>query len=158
DQLKGYACLDDQDMGLLLVLSLLEGQRGDPLHPTRPELAVYHVSFERAELLAFREELEHRKTILLGALENGQFAGLPLCASWKCGTAVKTVLESPKCVTCSREFETQWGINKHIGSKAGRGHDIVNEKVKWNYVSRCKWYTECNPQAVDKDRGERNAA
>lgn len=50
DQLKGYCALDEQPWAGLGVLSLLEGQTGDPLNPTHPELAVYDVQFSPGDM------------------------------------------------------------------------------------------------------------
>jgi hypothetical protein len=90
NQLKGYCCLDESPMGILIVFSLLEGKRGDPRNPTHPEMAVYNVSFETEELVQFRAELNTRKHNLLAAVKAEDPNNLGLCVSWQCGSRAKT--------------------------------------------------------------------
>lgn len=178
DQLRGYCAVRFQRRGNLVVLSLLEGRGNDPLKPTEPVLAFYEVEFTEEELERERANLEDRRNqfeaVVVAAsiealaaavggrqpaLDPALHKALPLCKAWMCGKPRKIVDAKPKCLTCDatkggREFETQWGIEKHQAGKSGAGHQVVNEQSHFEFEPRCKYYVFCRPQDTDKSRGQ----
>jgi hypothetical protein len=155
EQMQSYCALKDGwKRALLIVGTPRSGQRGDdPLAHTKPDVQIVEASWTDAELLVQRRLLIERRDALSAALLSGRYQGLPLCPPWMCGKRVKTTLEKPRCHTCNKTFETQWGIDKHTASKSGSGHDVQNERASWAYEPRCKWYDHCAPQLTDPSRG-----
>jgi hypothetical protein len=82
EQIRGYMALKDQDEMYLIVLSLLQGSKGDG---TKPVVAVYKETMTRGEMLALRTALIQRKILL----ESGVTSLLPLCWEFLCGKWVK---------------------------------------------------------------------
>lgn len=154
EQHRGYCALDGVPGGFLAVLSLLEGSNGDPLTPTRPELAVYEIVYQAEELAVTEARLIELRDAFIASLEQGDHATLPLCPAWACGKNRKHVLEPAYCVECKREYAEPWA-SKHTNTKVGAGHTVRPEKVAWSYEPRCKFYVFCRPQLVDATRGPR---
>jgi hypothetical protein len=89
DQIRGYMALKDQGEMYLVVLSLLEGNKGDG---TKPVLAVYRETMTEGERLVLRTALIQRKILL----ENGVTSLLPLCWEWLCGKLTKVKKDDEK--------------------------------------------------------------
>lgn len=154
-QAWGYGALTNTSNALLVVTTPRAGQvYSDPKAQTQPEIHVCEVAFTAEELQQCFEQLVKLRDQFRGAHASGDPSGLPLCYDWLCGTPTKVVTAKPRCITCNREFETQFGINKHQTSKTGAGHTVVDEQVRWNYEPRCKWYAFCRPNLVDASRGQ----
>lgn len=177
NQLRGYCALRGVTTGTLVVLSLLEGRSANPMAPTRPELAVYEVTFDPAELEAERGLLSERRDFLVRALvawSLEQFfaalggrpiddadrsarwyaqSALPLCPEWQCGRANKAVEKQPWCLDCRREFSNDSTAARH---QAATRHTVRPAAVRWEYQPRCKWYEVCRPYVVDATRGARD--
>lgn len=140
-QLLGYCAVVDKQQGWLLVFSMVERQEDGS---TKPEWAFYRIEFTKEELKKQREDLLVIKEDLEIALHgNLDYTVLPLCPSWMCGKQTQIMIKNPYCETCSKTFKTEWGINKHIESKTGIGHKIVQPEYKIEYIPRCKWYEDC---------------
>lgn len=157
EQLKGYCALDERATAVLPVFSLLEGRSGDPLNPTHPELAIYDVLFSPGDLSHMLTTLLERKRLFEIALADGSVdiaQTLPLCSSWMCGKNRKEVTKPAWCVECMKALAEPWA-SKHTKTKAGAGHTVTPEEVKWLYVPRCKWWVFSRPQLVDPTRGPR---
>lgn len=162
DQLAGYCALltydqvthKTHDRGLLIVATPRQGQKyNDDLAPTEPAIHVYEVVFTEAELAKTIQVLRQRREQIASALERRDASQVDLCAEWLCGKRRKEVTKKPHCVTCNREFETEYGIDKHVNSKTGRGHEVTHEEVKWHYEPMCRWYSFCQPEKTDSQRG-----
>jgi hypothetical protein len=152
-QLRGYCAIYNSTDGWLLVLSLLEGRSNDPLNPTRPVLAVYRVTFTKAELFLERERLRIMREALAASLTSGDPSSLPLCAGWMCGKRTKTMTQQPSCKTCGKVFASEeWGPKQHLAGKSGQGHEIIPAEIAWSYTPKCKWYESCRPQDTDPER------
>lgn len=162
DQLAGYCALltfdqvthKTHDRGLLIVGTPRQGQKyHDDLAPTEPVIHVYEVVFTSDELAKSVQVLRQRRDAFTAALERRDASQADLCASYLCGKRRKEVIKKPWCVTCQREFDTEYGIDKHSKAKTGRGHEIQHEVVVWHFEPRCQWYTFCAPQKTDHTRG-----
>jgi hypothetical protein len=154
-QAWGYGALTNTTNALLIVTTPRAGQQfNDPKAQTEPDVNVCEVAFTPEELNECFAQLVKLRDQFKGALATSDPTGLPLCYDWLCGTPTKVVTAKPRCLTCEREFETQFGINKHQQSKTGAGHAVVDEQVRWDYTPRCKWYNFCLPQLTDATRGK----
>lgn len=155
DQLKGYCTLDEQPWAQLVVLSLLEGQSGDPLNPTHPELAVYDVQFSPGDMRHMKDYLIEIAAQFSAVIQDGSIASiqeLPLCRAWMCGKNRKVIVKPAWCIECKKELAEPWA-SKHTSTKAGEGHTVTPEEVRWEYEPKCKWYTFSQPDKVDALRG-----
>lgn len=164
DQLRGYCSIEGRTQARLIVFSLLEGERGNPLNPTHPEFAVYNVEFTQQELDnelaqlherrdAFEAELLGHAFESLGAALGGRAphvepSRLPLCKPFMCGKPRKIVDRAEFCETCGKAIT-------HRAGDLRRSHDIRPEQAHWEYEPRCKWYAVCRPQDTDPTRGVR---
>lgn len=151
---RGYCALEGDSCGWLIILALTQGSTAaDPKRRTKPAFRVYRVEMAPWELDAAKQQLLANRDALNHALKTRDHRALPLCAAWKCGKRTKVMDEKPRCLTCNRDFESQWGIEKHTSSKTGAGHDVKNEVAHWIYEPVCKWHPICRPQDVDPTRG-----
>lgn len=151
EQLRGYCAIQHEKYGVLIVLSLLEGRKaGEPKAPTEPALAVYDVFFTDEELAATRAWLEERRDELVSALRIGDPSPLPLCKAWMCGKPRKVQERGPFCLTCNKEFQTDYTARRHK-------HEVQPAAVHWEYEPRCKWWKFCKPYSVDPERGPRES-
>jgi hypothetical protein len=141
NQLKGYCAIEDKPKGWLIVLSLLEKQ--EDKNKTAPEWAFYDVMFTPVELEEERGRLLRIKREIEEALQKRDHSDLPLCPIWMCRRILKIMVKKPYCKNCSREFETEWGINKHVQSRSGQGHEIVMPEYEEKIEKICKWYDDC---------------
>jgi len=141
-QLLGYCAVENKTLGWLCVWSLVEKQDDGT---TKPEIACYEVHFTGQELELEMARLMVQKEHLETALKIKDHTLLPECPFWMCGKESKTMVVKPKCIDCDREFETEWGINKHINSKKGTGHVTQPAEYKTEYIKRCKWIADCKP-------------
>jgi hypothetical protein len=149
EQAGGYAALTEQTAAWLWVLSLAERQAD---RSTKPEFRCYLIEWTKDELDAIRADLLSGRVALTAALELREHTPLKLCPAWKCGKSSRAMVTKPRCLTCQRDFEGEWGIQKHLDSKTGRGHTTEPAKYERAYVPRCKWFTECEPWTVDPER------
>jgi hypothetical protein len=163
EQLVGYCALltydtvthKTHDRGLLIVATPRQGQKyNDDLAPTEPTIHVYEAVFTAEELAKTIQVLRQRRDAISAALERRDASLVTqLCYEWLCGSRRKEVVKKPFCVTCDKEFATEYGIEKHLGAKTGAGHDARHEEVVWHYEPRCKWYSFCQPEKTDPMRG-----
>jgi len=141
NQLRGYCAIENSTKGWLIVLSLLERQ--DDSNKTAPEWAFYEVDFTKEELEVERGRLLEIRGKLEDALEKRDHSSLPLCSDWMCARKLKIMIRKPFCKTCNKEFETEWGINKHINSRSGQGHEVIMPEYEEKIEKICKWYDDC---------------
>lgn len=141
-QLLGYCAIENSTKAWLIVLSMLEYK--DATH-TEPEWAFYDVSFDENELEDERKRLIETKLLLEDALKNKNPDLLPYCPKWMCARTLKIMTKKPYCITCNKEFETEWGANKHISSKTGAGHEIMPAEYEIKAEKICKYYDDCKP-------------
>lgn len=141
-QLKGYCAVENKQKGWLIVLSLLEKQDNNK---TAPEWAYYDVDFMPEELEEERGRLIQTKEALGNALRESNHKNLPLCPKWMCGRELKIMEQKPICQTCGKEFETEWGMEKHLNSKTGKGHDMCPPIYRKEYEKDCKYFDDCKP-------------
>jgi hypothetical protein len=141
-QLRSYAAVEWQLLAELHVWSLLEKQEDNS---TKPEFAVYEVEFTDEELVETGRSLLETKELLESCLESGVHTPLPVCEEWMCGKVSRTMKEKPHCLTCARDFETDWGIEKHSQGKKTSDHVTRKAVYDYNFVPRCKWFDLCNP-------------
>ncbi len=139
-QLLGYCALEEKTMGWLHVWSLVEKQEDGT---TKPEIACYEVHFTNQELEEERKRLLNIRLLLMECISRKNHTTLPKCEKWMCGKESKTMVVKPMCNDCYREFETEWGANKHINSKKGYGHTIIPAEHKFEYIKSCKWWEDC---------------
>jgi hypothetical protein len=139
-QLKGYCAVENKQKGWLIVLSLLEKQDNNK---TAPEWAYYDVLFTPEELEEERGRLISTKEALGNALRESNHTGLPLCPSWMCGRTLKIMEQKPHCNTCKKDFETEWGSEKHTSSKTGKGHEMIPPVYREEYEKDCKYWDDC---------------
>lgn len=149
EQAGGYAAMTEQPAAWLWVFSLAEPQ---PDRSTKPAFRCYLLEWTADELAAIRADLFSRRDLLTKALATGEHTSLPLCAAWKCGKASKVMTQKPHCLTCKRDFEGEWGAQRHTDSKTGKGHTMRMAEYTTTYAPRCKWYAECAPWVLDPAR------
>jgi len=142
-QLKGYCAITKKQKGWLWVWCLVS--KDDASGKTKPELVCYSVDFTAEELEGERERLTKTKEALEEALRNNDHKPLPLCPNWMCGKELKIMETKPYCETCKKEFETEWGSEKHLNSKTGNGHTMKPATFRTEYDIACKYFSECEP-------------
>jgi hypothetical protein len=141
-QLKGYCAVEGKTKGWLIVLSLLEKQDNNK---TAPEWAYYDVDFEEEELDKERDRLTEVKILLEHSLKTKNHTILEPCPKWMCGKELKIMEQKPVCQTCGKSFETEWGMERHLNSKTGMGHDMCKPIYRIEYEKDCKYFDECDP-------------
>jgi hypothetical protein len=149
EQAGGYAALTEQTAAWLWVFSLAEKQAD---RSTKPEFRCYLCEWTKEELDEIRSRLLIHHALLTRALSERDHEGLPLCPTWKCGKSARSMIVKPHCMTCHRDFEGEWGIQKHLDSKTGRGHTTRPAEYQRAYLPRCKWFSECEPWRIDSNR------
>ena len=113
---------------------------------TKPELACYEVDFTEEELDFESERLKYMHWDIMRVLNNrDNYQELPLCPTWMCGRESSKMIKQPYCVTCKKEFQTEWGIKKHTSSKTGMGHEVKPGEYEKEYIKACKWFDDCKP-------------
>ena len=172
EQCKGYCALERGRLATqhgvitsswnhceLIVIALVQQQEDGS---TKPEIGVYDLEFTEQELDDNLIELQQRAgtlEYLLQLVKNPDYSKheaarlLPLCWDWMCGKRSSEMVTKPYCTTCKREFQTDWGIGKHVDSKTGRGHAVTKATYRYFYKPRCKYYSECQPFRDDPNRG-----
>jgi len=83
-QLGSYNALMGMPKGKLLVLFLNAVKDGLEKWQKKPQLRLYKVAFEKAELKGITAWLLKRAKQLTAAVKKKKVDGLPLCADWKC--------------------------------------------------------------------------
>lgn len=149
DQCRAYAALQDRPSAWLWVLGLVSEQRDGG---TKPEFQVWHLDFTPEELLAERTRLATVRDALRGAWDGAGVDSVPLCPAWQCGKTGAVMVEPPRCETCQRDFQTEWGAKKHTDSKTGAGHTMSPATFQRTYAPKCRWYEDCRPWIVDDAR------
>jgi hypothetical protein len=142
-QLKGYCAVENKTHGWLHVWSLVEKQEDGT---TKPEIGCYEIDFTPWELEEERARLLFVRAELRNSLEVKDHRALPLCPAWMSGKESRIMIKKPHCETCKKDFETEWGINKHINSKTGNGHTVTQPEYKTEYIKLCKWFDDCKPE------------
>lgn len=142
-QHSGYCALDGEKSGHLLVVSLAE--KVDASNKTKPMLAAYKVKYSKDDMEVVLDGLVQIKEILELALTGDQMyiESLPPCPQWMCGKSIKTMDTKPKCLTCGREFETDYGADRHKNGKKTSDHEIEPATYTYTFEPMCKWYEEC---------------
>lgn len=140
-QLKGYLALSNQREGNLIVFSISE--RIDESNKTRPELAAYKVRIDEEESNNILEELLFTKEILQSSLRDGNFKRLPLCPDWLCGRQIKTMVVPPHCITCDRDFTTDYFLKKHKEGKKTTDHEVKYGEYEFSWEPLCKYFDVC---------------
>lgn len=148
----------------LLVFTTAQQQ---PDGTTKPDFQVIDLEFTEQELDDWLVELLQRAgnldVMLARVLSPGPPAGtklkhecsrfLPLCSAWMCGKRSREMTTKPLCQTCAKDFQTDWGIDKHVSSRTGAGHAVTKAEYRYFYRPRCKYYDDCQPYVDDPTRG-----
>jgi hypothetical protein len=153
-QLRYYCAVEDREEAGLFVwyLTILDENR----RSSEPDYFFYRVKFTKEELEETRNVILSKHEQLVHALETNDISPLPNCESWMCYREIKTMVTKPRCLTCNREFEKDWGIDKHITSKTGKDkktgepHEIVKAVYATAQEPRCKYAKWCNSDMYDK--------
>jgi hypothetical protein len=155
-QCLSYAALLGEGYARLIILGLVH-PHGDG-GATRPAWQVWRIEFTPEEIA--REVLRLRATrdALRAAWAARDPKDVPLCEAWLCGKAIPHMATKPRCETCQRDFERDWGITKHRESKSGAGHVVTPATYTWGWEPRCRWWSACQPYRVDPTRGPRQVA
>jgi len=140
-QLLGYCAVTNKQQGWLIVFTPV--QKVDNSHKTKSDIDFCRVEFSIEELETERIRLRNTYALLLQSLNERDFRILPSCPDWMCGSVKKEMVKKGYCKTCDREFETEWGLQRHTESKKGKGHVIVMPEYQEIYEARCKWYKDC---------------
>lgn len=143
-QLRYYCASENIAQGWLIVwyLVMLDENR----RQTTPDYFAYRVEFEQVELDKTREEMLFLRNGLIKSIFDKDASGLPDCEDWMCFKKFQKILVKPKCITCKgREFKTEWGINKHVDSKTGKGHTIEHGIYETVIEPKCKYGQWCKP-------------
>lgn len=140
-QVKGYCAITEKKQAWLIVwyLSLFDAEG----NKTTPDFFTYRVEFTDEELEEERKRMLWQRDLLLKALETHEFNLLEPCEEWMCFRKEREMITKPFCKTCNKEFNTSWGINKHINSRTGSWHEIVDATYIEKRVIQCKYYEMC---------------
>lgn len=141
-QVRGYCACENKTHAWLHVWSLVERQDDGT---TKPELGCYEIDFTEEELEEERKRLIGEKYLLMLALEEKEHRHLSKCEPWMCGRESKKMVKLPYCESCKKEFLTEWGANKHLVSKTGKGHKMNPPEYETEYLKACKWWDDCKP-------------
>ena len=152
-QLIGYCACEDKTEGELWVWSLLE--KTDSFR-SAPKMVCYDVLFSGDEIEQERQRLINMRDRFLAALKGDMvvLSELPDCPKWMCMDRKTTVKEMAHCVTCNRDFATDWGLNKHAESKGGKGHEVKKIVYDVTETPKCQWYADCKMGGVIEVEGE----
>ena len=154
-QLKGYCALENMTYGNLQVWCLVDKRNSHQ----KPEFGLYDVEFSKEELENERKRLIHMRNALTFALDFEAPSELPLCQEWMCGKKHNVMVTKPYCNTCSREFQTDYGLDKHINSRTGNGHDVTFATYKEVFEPRCKWIVECREvEVIEQEKEQQQPA
>lgn len=142
EQLIGYCACESILNGELWVWSLLE--KTDSFR-SAPKMVCYNVDFSQEEIDIEQKRLLYTKEQLIKALAGDVKAleDFPSCPEWQCFRKETNMLTPPKCKTCDREFKTEFGIDSHVNSKTGKGHEVTHATYDIKFIPTCKWYTLC---------------
>lgn len=147
-QLGFYCAIENRTESGLFVwyLTMMDENRKN----TDPDYFFYSVTFTESELNDMRNEILALRTVLIKALDTQDISNLPDCEEWMCYKEKRNMIKKPYCNTCKKEFATDWGIDKHINSKTGKGHEVkkaIYEKVR---EPRCKYAEWCKPEMYNE--------
>lgn len=152
-QLVGYCACEGINQGELWIWSLLE-----PTDEFRsaPKMVCYDVNFTQEEIEKEQLRLLQMKDCLLHALDWDTVSHtlLPDCPEWKCYRKKTTMLTVPKCISCDREFKTDYGIKSHINSSKGKGHKVIFATYNVEKIPSCKWLSMCKGEG-DEEKSEK---
>lgn len=139
-QILQYCAVENSNLGYLWVWALT-GK--DDENKTKPDLVTYELKFTDDELSESRRIIDLTYDLLKLALNEGDFRTLPLCPEWMCYSVRKDMTKKPYCLTCKREFLTDWGMKKHTESKGGKEHSFISAVYEASFEARCKWWEDC---------------
>jgi hypothetical protein len=141
-QLIGYCAIEKIEHGELWVWSLLE--KTDTFR-SAPKMVCYDVNFEQVELERERLRLLGTRDILVKALNGDKecYDMLSDCPEWQCKRKETNMIKPPFCKTCNKEFKTEFGIESHINSRTGNGHEVVHATYDIKIIPTCKHYPLC---------------
>jgi hypothetical protein len=145
-QLRYYCTMSNCQQGWLIVwfLVMLDENR----RQTTPDYFCYRVEFTDEDLKQAQAEINKYDVALRSALASGVVDALPDCEKWICYKETRNMVEKPFCITCNKEFQTDWGIDKHVSSKTGAGHKIRKAEYELILEPRCKYAIYCKPDMV----------
>lgn len=142
-QIIKYVAYEKEKKGNLVVFALNE--KVDDGKKTEPQLVAYRLEFEDDELEEARESSIRIKEMLEEALETKDHTLLFQCPTWMCGRTLKTMTKKPYCFTCDKQFETDWGIKKHLEAKGKVNHVVTMAEYRYDFEPECKYYEACKP-------------
>ena len=147
-QLGFYLAIENRTDGGLFVwyLTMMDENRKN----TDPDYFYYDVQYTLEELESMRIKILETKALLEEALDIQSIELLPDCEPWMCYKEKRNMIEKPRCLTCDKgkgkDFQTDWGIDKHINSKTGKGHEIKKAIYETVREPRCKYAEFCKPE------------
>lgn len=143
NQLNGYLALDGKKVGNLIVIAMAE--KVDASNKTKPVLGAYKIKNTKDEMETVLDDIVQIKEILQDALDGDKNSidSIPECPSWMCGKEIKTMIKQPFCITCNKEFATDYGIEKHKSGKNSLNHEVIGATYEYTFEPLCKYYVEC---------------
>lgn len=160
EQLSFYCALAHRTQGWLWVLfltALREQNRDLGYRRTKPDFRAYRLELTEADLEHYRAEASRRAALLKAAEEAKDYRSLPLCPQFMCYRRAAEKTAPARCLTCRRDFQTDWGLERHQESKTGKGHEGRKAGYKEKIEPVCKYFPECDPlnTAPPPDTGPR---
>ena len=151
-QLRYYCAAEDIPQGWLIVWYLV--MMDENRRQTKPDYFSYRVEFTPEELQTTRDGMLVSRDMLQYAINTNDISQLPDCEEWMCIKKISHMLTKPRCITCNKDFATEWGINKHITSKSGKDkdgkkHEIVHATFENIIETRCKYAKWCKPELYE---------
>jgi hypothetical protein len=142
NQLLGYCACENMLKGELWIWSLLE--KTDTFR-SAPKLVCYDIDFIEEELNTERARLLEVKDLLTRALDGDKEAldAMPKCPDWKCFRKETNMITQPRCITCDKDFKTEFGIESHLNAKTGKGHTVKHATYDIKILPACKHYDIC---------------
>jgi hypothetical protein len=141
-QLIGYCACEDKLSGELWVWSLLE--KTDSFR-SAPKMVCYDITFTKDEIEDEKQRLVDTKRKFLEALGGDMvvLSEFPDCPRWMCFDRKTNLTTQPVCLTCTKEFKTDWGLTKHLEGKGGKGHKFKRGTYEIIDTPKCQWYKDC---------------
>jgi len=145
-QLSYYCAMTNSTKGWLVVwyLTMITNNQN-----TAPDLFAYEVNYTEKELENIRQDLLCLKNNLITAIDKRNPDSLPDCDAFLCYETINVMTDKPVCFTCNKEFQTDWGINKHIESNSGKGHHVRYAIYERHKKPKCKYAQFCKPEIVE---------
>ncbi len=149
-QLRGYCAVSNSPQGWLIVYTPVARVAGEK-YKTKSEVAFYRVAFTAEELIQERKRLHGTAAAIIVALLTSSPAHLLTCPQWMCEAIRKELKAKPHCKTCNREFHTDSGLKKHVGSVKNKDHEVSMAVYESLTEPRCKWYQFCKGTPTKKE-------